>query len=103
MKTQSTQARDSRMTLRKNNEEVLRKALQNEARQKCADETRAFGECAKDAGIWVVLSCRKHNLVSCLSHLSQAFATCLTMMIKFILPSGFARLRLPGDYYTCPL
>jgi len=52
------------MTLRKNNEEVLRKALQNEARQKCAEETRAFGECAKDAGIWVVLSCRKHNLVS---------------------------------------
>ena len=57
-------ARDSRMTLRKNNEEVLRKALQAEARKKCAVETKAFGDCAKASGLSVIISCRKENLVS---------------------------------------
>jgi len=64
VKGTATVARDSRMTLRKNNEEVLRKALQTEARKKCLEESKAFGDCAKASGVWVVLSCRKENLVS---------------------------------------
>lgn len=63
IKAQSSVARGDRMTLRKNNEEVLRKALQNEARKKCEAETKAFGECAKASGIWVVVSCRNQNSV----------------------------------------
>lgn len=39
--------RDGRMKLRKNNEEVLRKVVQLEARNKCLHATEAFGVCAK--------------------------------------------------------
>ena len=64
VKRESTIARDSRMTLRKNNEEVLRKALQAEARKQCVAETQAFGDCAKASGLSVIFSCRKQNIVS---------------------------------------
>ena len=46
--------RDGRLKLRKNNEEVLRKILQAEARKKCLGPSTAFGECAKEHGLSVV-------------------------------------------------
>ena len=46
--------RDGRFKLRKNNEEVLRKILQAEARKKCLEATTSFGECAKEHGMAVV-------------------------------------------------
>lgn len=62
--------REGRLKLRKNNEEVLRKVLQADARKKCLEETNAFGECAKDNGLMVVLKCREKNTVmqNCLTH-----------------------------------
>lgn len=55
-------ARNGRLVkLRKVNEEVLRKKLQNEAREKCAHTFQAFGECAKRESIYVVFACRKEN------------------------------------------
>ncbi len=57
-------ARDDRLTLRKTNEEVLRKKLALEAQTICADECRQFGECAKKNGMMVVLRCRGENLAS---------------------------------------
>lgn len=57
-------ARNSRLSigkLRKNNEEVLRTALRNEAQKKCDSYFRAFGECAKQSGLMVVISCREQN------------------------------------------
>ncbi len=60
--------RDGRLKLRKNNEEVLRKVLQADARKKCLDATNEFGECAKENGLMVVLKCREKNtaMQSCL-------------------------------------
>jgi hypothetical protein len=62
--------REGRLKLRKNNEEVLRKILQAEARKKCLEETTAFGDCAKENGMWVVIKCREKNraMQDCLSH-----------------------------------
>jgi hypothetical protein len=56
-------------SLRKNNEEVLRKVLQAEAREKCMSFTKAFGDCAKEASIMVVFKCRDENraMQDCLS------------------------------------
>lgn len=56
--------RNERMTLRKTNEEVLRKKLQLEAQAICKAESVAFGECAKKHGMMVVFNCRKENLAS---------------------------------------
>lgn len=61
VKAASSNARENRLTLRKNNEEVLRKALQNEARKQCEGTVKAFGECAVANGMMVVLNCRKQN------------------------------------------
>jgi hypothetical protein len=58
------QPRKDRMTLRKTNEEVLRKKLQLEAQQACKDEVVAFGECAKRNHLLVVFNCRKENATS---------------------------------------
>jgi hypothetical protein len=58
------QPRNERLSLRKTNEEVLRKKLQLEAQTKCRAETTAFGECAKRAGMMVVFSCRQENAAS---------------------------------------
>jgi ribosomal protein S12 len=58
----TTDARGSRMTvLRKTNEEVLRKQLQLEARQKCQHAFKAFSDCAKETGLLVVFQCRQQN------------------------------------------
>lgn len=57
-------ARSSRLTLRKNNEEVLRKELKAEARAKCAHTFKAFAECAKASSIFVVFQCRQENQAS---------------------------------------
>ena len=53
--------RDDRLKLRRNNEEVLRKALANEAREKCRGYTNAFGRCAEASGMMVVIQCREEN------------------------------------------
>lgn len=58
------ESRNDRLTLRKTNEEVLRKKLQLEAQAKCIVETQQFGECAKKNGMLVVFSCRKENAAS---------------------------------------
>ena len=57
-------ARSSRMTLRKNNEEVLRKKLQLEAKSKCDVYFKDFAECAKQNSIMVVFRCREQNSAS---------------------------------------
>lgn len=57
-------ARDDRLSLRKTNEEVLRKKLAIEAQNICADECKQFGECAKKSGLLVVFKCRSENLAS---------------------------------------
>lgn len=49
--------RDGRLKLRKNNEEVLRKIMQADARKKCLGASTAFGECAKEHGMSVVFKC----------------------------------------------
>ena len=54
-------ARDSRLSMRKNNEEVFRKKLQLEAQAICREETIKFGECAKRHGMFVVFNCRSEN------------------------------------------
>ena len=54
-------ARSDRLTLRKTNEEVLRKQHQNEARNICKEKFIDFGKCAKENGILVVLNCRREN------------------------------------------
>ena len=57
-------ARSDRMTvrtLRKNNEEVLRKRFEREAVEKCREAFQAFGECAQRNSLWVVLVCREQN------------------------------------------
>jgi len=59
-----TDARDSRLsmgTLRKNNEEVLRRAMRAEAQKKCDSKVKAFGECARQQGLMVVINCREQN------------------------------------------
>ncbi|KAK0083776.1 hypothetical protein PV325_008234 [Microctonus aethiopoides] len=57
-------------TLRKIEKNVLIPKILRERSQKekCAEEVKGFYECAKDAGLLVVFSCRKENLVmrSCL-------------------------------------
>jgi len=53
--------RDGRLKLRKNNEEVLRKIMQADARKKCLGTSTAFGECAKEHGMMVVFKCRAEN------------------------------------------
>lgn len=57
-----TANRDSRLSyLRKNNEEVLRKQMQAEAREICSGVTEAFVNCSKASGLLVVLRCREQS------------------------------------------
>ena len=69
-------ARNDRLVkMRKVNEEVLRKKLQNEAREKCAETFTAFGACAKKENLMVVFNCRKENraMSDCMEiHCSEA-------------------------------
>jgi hypothetical protein len=62
-------ARNSRLqlkqpSLRKTNEEVLRKRLQKEAQQLCSTETKAFADCVQGNGFMVIFNCRQKNLES---------------------------------------
>lgn len=54
-------ARSSRMSLKKSKEEVYRKELLALAREKCSEEVRNFGQCAAKEGMLVVIYCREHN------------------------------------------
>lgn len=55
-------ARNGRLVkMRKVNEEVLRKKLQNEARELCAPAFKAFGKCAQEQSLMVVFACREEN------------------------------------------
>lgn len=54
-------ARDSRLSLRKTNEEVIRITLRNEAGEKCKDYLSAMGKCAQENGLMVVFKCRTQN------------------------------------------
>jgi hypothetical protein len=55
-------ARDARLSnIRKSKEEQLRKELQAAAREKCKEYSVAFGNCAKENGLMVVLRCRDQN------------------------------------------
>lgn len=55
-------ARNGRLVkMRKVNEEVLRKKLQNEAKELCADSFIAFGKCAQEQNLMVVFACRQQN------------------------------------------
>lgn len=59
---QKTDARDARLSsIRKTQEEVLRKNLQQVARDHCVEESAAFGSCAKENGMWVIFKCRDQN------------------------------------------
>lgn len=68
-------ARDDRLSLRKTNEEVLRKKLSIEAQNICADECKQFGECAKKSGLLVVFKCRSENLASKLLDVGSLLVT----------------------------
>ena len=50
-----------KIPLRRNNEEVLRRGLASEAREKCLSYTKDFGKCAQASGMLVVIQCRKEN------------------------------------------
>ena len=50
--------------LRKNNEEVLRNAMKNEAKENCKQAFVDFGQCAEYHGILVVLQCREKSKAS---------------------------------------
>lgn len=53
------EARDSRLVLRKTNQEVIRKELRANAYKHCVDETKLFADCAKKEGFMVVFKCRE--------------------------------------------
>lgn len=58
-------ARNSRLsTLRKTNEEVLRKKLQTQAKKKCDPFFKDFADCAKENGLLVIFNCREQNRAS---------------------------------------
>jgi hypothetical protein len=88
--------RDDRLApaaaLRRNNEEVLRRTLANEAREKCLGLTNAFGKCAKASGMLVVVQCRKENreMQECLSeHYNEE------KFVKFLEEKGYTGYQGP--------
>jgi hypothetical protein len=58
-----SEARDDRLTLRKNNEEVMRKKFQEESKKKCQWAFRALGQCAEKEGLLVLFNCRVENSI----------------------------------------
>jgi hypothetical protein len=55
-------ARSDRLTvMRKNNEEVLRKKMKNDAMDACKERFVEFGKCAEREGIMVAFKCRPEN------------------------------------------
>jgi hypothetical protein len=71
-------ARDARLSLRKSQEEMLRKRLENIAKEKCNAEIRGFAECAQQEGLWVVWSCREKS-----NH--SEFSICLSLSLSLSL------------------
>jgi len=51
-------ARNARLSLRRNGEDLYRKKLQEVARQNCSAEMKAFGECTNREGLMVIFNCR---------------------------------------------
>ena len=58
------QDRNSRLSIRKNNEEVLRFKFQKESLKKCDSFLQDFSNCAKENSIFVVFKCRDKNKAS---------------------------------------
>ena len=83
---------EDKKPLRRNNEEVLRRALSNEAREKCMSYTNAFGKCAQANGMLVVIQCRKQNkeMQECLSkHYNE------DEFVKFLEREGYTGYQGP--------
>lgn len=53
------EARHSRLSLRRNGEDFYRRKLQAVARDNCAAEMKAFGECTNREGLMVIFKCRQ--------------------------------------------
>lgn len=81
-----------KIPLRRNNEEVLRRGLASEAREKCLSYTNDFGKCAQASGMLVVIQCRKEN---------RAMQDCLNMhyneeeFVKFLDRKGYTGYQGP--------
>eukprot|EP01031_Cornospumella_fuschlensis_P039246 gene39246-47763_t len=85
------EARDSRLSLRKTQEEVLRRKLHAEAFQHCKEEVVAFGECVKQEGFWVIFNCRQQNAA-----LNDCFKRHTTeeAFDKFLFARGYDKSKL---------
>ena len=71
-------ARDSRFKkLRKNNEEVCRKKLIEEAKTKCIDQLHELGICAQSQGLLSIFNCKAENL-KCIEFYSIIISVILT-------------------------
>lgn len=95
---QKNDARNGRLVkMRKVNEEVLRKKLQNEARDKCSGAFQAFGKCAQEQSLMVVFACRKEN---------RAMSDCLEQYCseaefeKYLTSHGLPLPAKPEPWYT---
>ena len=55
---QDAKSQSREIRLRKTNEEVLRRKLQDKSKKHCIDEIHAFGDCSKREGLLVVFRCR---------------------------------------------
>lgn len=91
-------SRDDRLVkMRKANEEVLRKKLENEAREKCASAIESFAECGKRESIMVVFNCRKEN---------RAMSDCMAancnepVFEEFLKSHGFPLPAKPEPWYS---
>ena len=58
------EARDSRLVLRKTNQEVIKKELRANAYKHCVEDTKVFADCAKREGFLVVFKCRDELKIS---------------------------------------
>ena len=70
--TDKNVARDSRLSMRKNNEEVYRKQFYLETHKQCTDSIKLFADCSKAQGVMVIFNCREENRKSkcCMSSLA---------------------------------
>ena len=62
-------ARGGRLSMRKTNEEVFRKKYQTETFSLCAEQLKAFGDCARENGFMVTFRCQDQNRASMKSFL----------------------------------
>jgi hypothetical protein len=54
-------SRDGRLSFRKFGEHQLRREFKDMAVEKCRDKINAFGKCAQEQGLMVVINCRQLN------------------------------------------